>query len=308
MSGLDTANVRNGGAVIDDGGFAVTIGQALLHSTVGGDNATDGGLTKLDIGSLTLTNVNTYNGNTVISNGTLVLNGAGSINGSANIKLKSTTSIFDVSTVGGGYALASGQTLSGAGTVTGGVTVSSGATLAPGNADTGTLTINGNLTLSGNLAVTLNKSVTPSNSLCVVNGTLVNAGSGTVTVANAGPGLAVGDKFTVFNHPLVNGNTLAVVSASGATFSNHLGDDGSIQVLTTSGTASYPTNITETVSGNTMTLSWPQTHLGWIAQSNSVGLISPNAWFDIPNSQNGTSLNIPINNSLTNVFFRLRHP
>ena len=42
-SGALAAYVRNGGAVVDTAGLDVTIGQALLHSAVGGDNAIDGG-------------------------------------------------------------------------------------------------------------------------------------------------------------------------------------------------------------------------------------------------------------------------
>ena len=67
------ANVRNGGAIIDDGGFTITIAQALVHSSVGGDNATDGGLTKNGTGTLTLSGANTYTGNTIINAGTLEL-------------------------------------------------------------------------------------------------------------------------------------------------------------------------------------------------------------------------------------------
>lgn len=72
----DTANVRNGGAVIDDGGHAVTISQPLVHSAMAGDNAVDGGLTKLGSGTLTLNGTNTYTGNTSINAGTLILNQA----------------------------------------------------------------------------------------------------------------------------------------------------------------------------------------------------------------------------------------
>lgn len=67
------ANVRNGGAIIDDGGFSISVAQALVHSTIPGDSATDGGLTKNGSGTLTLTGVNTYTGNTTINAGALEL-------------------------------------------------------------------------------------------------------------------------------------------------------------------------------------------------------------------------------------------
>jgi autotransporter-associated beta strand protein len=72
-TGSAVANVRNGGAVIDDGGFAITVGQVLQHSAIAGDNATDGGLTKLGAGTLALGSANTYNGNTTVKAGTLEL-------------------------------------------------------------------------------------------------------------------------------------------------------------------------------------------------------------------------------------------
>jgi autotransporter-associated beta strand protein len=67
------ANVRNGGAIIDDGGFDITISQQLLHTTIFGDNLTDGGLTKLGAGILVLGAANTFNGNTTVEGGTLEL-------------------------------------------------------------------------------------------------------------------------------------------------------------------------------------------------------------------------------------------
>jgi hypothetical protein len=82
---------------------------------------------------------------------------------------------------------------------------------------------------------------------------------------------------------------------------------GSITVLT-GGTASYPTNILFSVSGGSLALSWPATHLGWYAQSNSVALANTNYWFDIPGSETVTSLNLTITPGQTNVFYRLRHP
>jgi MYXO-CTERM domain-containing protein len=78
-TGSARANVRNGGAIIDTNGFNVTIAQALLHSNLVGDAAIDGGLTKLGVGTLTLTGVNTYTGNTSVSGGALALASTGSL-------------------------------------------------------------------------------------------------------------------------------------------------------------------------------------------------------------------------------------
>ena len=78
MGGLTRANVRNGGAVIDDGGFAIAISQPFLHSNLGGDNAIDGGLTKNGNGTLELSGANAYTGDTIVNAGTLQLDLAGS--------------------------------------------------------------------------------------------------------------------------------------------------------------------------------------------------------------------------------------
>ena len=72
MNGLTAANVRNNGGNMDYNGAAVIIGQVLQHSAIGGDAVTDGGLTITNsggVGSLALTNANTYNGPTVVKNG-----------------------------------------------------------------------------------------------------------------------------------------------------------------------------------------------------------------------------------------------
>jgi autotransporter-associated beta strand protein len=70
VDGLTHAYVSTNGAKIDTSGTNVIIGQALEHDPA---VTTDGGLTKLGAGTLTLTNASTYNGNTTVSNGTLVL-------------------------------------------------------------------------------------------------------------------------------------------------------------------------------------------------------------------------------------------
>jgi fibronectin-binding autotransporter adhesin len=66
-------NVMAGGAKIDSGGLGVTITQVLKHDPTEGAPAIDGGLTKLGDGSLTLSVLPTYTGNTTVDQGTLNL-------------------------------------------------------------------------------------------------------------------------------------------------------------------------------------------------------------------------------------------
>ncbi len=67
MQDLDTADVQQGGAVIDTNGFNVTIAQPLSAGSA------SGGLNKIGSGTLTLTSAPTYTGNTEISAGRLQL-------------------------------------------------------------------------------------------------------------------------------------------------------------------------------------------------------------------------------------------
>lgn len=185
LQGLTLVAIDGNGAIVDDGGFAVSIREPLQD--YGG-----GFLTKKGAGTLYLDGTNTFTGPTTVTGGAL----------------------------GGGGILA------------GDVSVSIGAALAPGDAgtNTGTLTVGGNLTLEGNLWIKVNTSLAQSNDMVVVMGGPTNLGAGSVVASNVGPTLAVGDKFTLFSKPLVNGGTLTV-SGGGATWANNLAVDGSISVV-----------------------------------------------------------------------------
>ena len=71
--------------------------------------------------------------------------------------------------------------------------------------------------------------------------------------------------------------------------------------------AANPTNVTASVSGNTLTIAWPTDHLGWILQAQTNGL-SPDQWFDLPGTGTANSAAIPINPANPAVFYRLCRP
>ncbi len=166
MSGLTQASVMAGGAIIDDSGLAVGIPQNI--SSGGG---TDGGLTKLGNGTLTLSGSDSYTGPTTVNAGNLTVNGTGSlsatnsvvVNAGATFLLAGTATINGSAAInvnGGKFVQASSTALSAPVTVTAGVLSGSNATISTvmvpngggavtnGNNDTGVLTI-GTLTFSG---------------------------------------------------------------------------------------------------------------------------------------------------------------
>ncbi|MGA2853212.1 MAG: LamG-like jellyroll fold domain-containing protein, partial [Verrucomicrobiota bacterium] len=185
MQGLTRANVRNLGAKIDTSGLNVTIGQALQHSAISGDGATDGGLTKNGAGTLTLSNTNTYTGSTIINAGTLALGSAGSIANSRSISVAG-GAVFDVSAVTGGFALGAAQTLSGSGSVNGAVAING--TIAPGisGGAAGTLTMSNSPVLNGVTLMKVNRNNgVPLNDQIFLSSSGITYG-GTLTLNNVG--------------------------------------------------------------------------------------------------------------------------
>ena len=198
MLALSGANTYSGGTVINGGtlqlgapnafpGNALTInsgafdqnGYAITVSTLGGSAGTltnagltvtgggsfggaivgAGGLTMNGAGTLALTGVNSYAGNTLINNGTLALSGSGTL-GAGNASVASGATLDLTGVIGGNYTL--NTTLTNSGTVAGGliiganalatgggyyanVTVAAGGTLTPG--------LGGNTNYVGNLTL-----------------------------------------------------------------------------------------------------------------------------------------------------------
>ena len=122
-----TANVQQGGAFIDPNGYAITIGQALVHSYTGSSTPIDGGLTELGSGTLTLSALNNYTGGTVIKGGILVAANAsalGASTGSLTVNTGGTLTLN--SNITQGAVTFGGGTISGTATLTGASFTSSG--------------------------------------------------------------------------------------------------------------------------------------------------------------------------------------
>jgi fibronectin-binding autotransporter adhesin len=186
----NSINLANNTApLLITGGNSLTLSGAISGS---------GSITKSGTSTVIMTASNDYTGTTVISQGTLALSGSGAIAGSSVITVNSGTT-FDVSNVSGGaYGLTAGQTLKGNGAVNGVLVVSNGAFLTPGTS-IGMLTFTNAPVLNGTTMMEVNTTNSPAtnDSLVLTSGTVQYGG--TLVITNAGPALAGGMKFTLFN-------------------------------------------------------------------------------------------------------------
>lgn len=299
----------------------VTLNGSCLFDISSGEFSTfdnvisgSGSLVKITQGTLTLTNVNTYTGNTVISNGTLVLSGPGSILNSSNIIIYAGGNLNAASRTNLTLTLGANQTLSGFGSVTGLVSEASGSTITPGNASTiGTLTFGTNVTLLGTNVMKVSAVSGLANDNLSISGNL--ALGGTLNVTSLGGAYAAGNSFQLYTASgVISGafsatNLPALPAGLGWVATNLV--HGIVSIVATVNT--NPTNITVSVNGNFLNLSWPSDHIGWrlVAQTNSLsnGLnASSNAWVTVTGSQSVNSESIPMDPKQPTVFYRLVYP
>lgn len=236
---------------------------------------------------VTLAGDNTYLGNTTVAGGTLIVsNATGSATGSGAVTVQANAMI------------------TGTGAIDGAVTIQDGATLIPGLKEPGVLTIRNTLTLSANSTnvVRLDKSAGTND---VVMANSVSYG-GTLVVTNLAGTLTSGDAFNLFHATGYSGDFNEVRLLDDTLTATFDPATGTLTIL--GGTVVTPTNITFTVSGDTLALNWPESHLGWVVQSNAVSVADPGAWHDVAGSQIATNLNITVNPDLPQVYYRLRKP
>jgi autotransporter-associated beta strand protein len=182
----------------------------------------------------------------------------------------------------------------------------------------GELDINALITGAGSLVKTglgvlnLSSNNTYTGNTTVSGGTLILnypwlANNSTVAVAtNAMLNLNFADTNTVAALVL-NGVSQPAGLYAATTVPAYLTGTGSLQVVPS--LPSSPTNLMFSVSGNTLSLSWPSNYVGWILQTNVINVGVSNDWFNVPGSETNTQLTFPMNSpAITNEFFRLRHP
>ncbi len=244
----------------------------------------------------TITFAPNASGNLVkVGSGTLALNGANMFTGSMVV---------------------SNGTLAGIGSLTGPLVVRSGAALAPGENGIGTFSVAATPTFQGSVVMDVDRAggAPISDLLEAGSAPLVYAGTLVITNVGAEP-LQVGDSFKLFNTAGGYSGSFSVVTHSAGqsvTWNTaNLTVDGTITVAAVGDAmADYPTNVTVQISGGNMNISWPETHRGWIlqTQTNALSVGLSNNWFDVAGSASETNAVIPLNPGNPAVFFRLRHP
>jgi len=147
------------------------------------------------------------------------------------------------------------------------------------------------------------------NDQLLVVGTLTCGG--TLVVTNLAGTLAGGESFKLFQAGTINGsfgsNSLPDLNAGLAWNAANL-SNGLLSVVQTT-----PTNLTWSVTGTNLNLSWPQGYTGWrlFMQTNNLGSglsLDTNDWFAVPASQTTNQVTLPLDPALPAGFYRLIFP
>ncbi len=245
------------------------------------------GLIKSGEGDLLLAGTNTHTGPTTITAGRLEVKGAVSLSG---------------------ITVKSGATLGGTGFLGGAATIENGGTLALPSSP-GAFTIANQLSLASGSITTVEINAANGQSARLLGLTGVSY-AGTLVVTNlASHGtLTAGQTFQIFGVvPSAVGNFEAITSPEtpGAVwqFNPVL---GRLSVVAT--TAPDPISVRCGESNGVLSLGWPRTHLGWILQTNALGLNQPEGWHNLPGSHAVTDLIIQPDAEGSSVFYRLIAP
>ena len=282
----------NSGVTINPGGGTFNVGSGI-SLVIANPISGNGGITNQGGGILVFSGTDNCTGPTMINAGTLALSGNDVLSGSAIITVAGGATL-DVSALNSTFTLAAGQTLSNsaANAVISGTNNPGGGTvsLSYDGVNPSFIITNGGMTLSSSTVFKVRNT-----------GTQLSAGGSYKIIARAATG----------NAGLVAGPVPASVTVGG----NGAANAASLQIiggeLYLTVAASLPgtrTNLTFSVTGDQLNLSWPSSYTGWLLQSNSVSLLLTNDWFTVPGSAGTNCVQITIPPTQGCVFCRLAHP
>jgi len=241
-------------------------------------------------GTLILTNVSTYSGDTTITAGTLMLTNLGSIANSANLILANGAALHVADRADGTLTLTQPQTLKG----------------------NGAFNVIGNLASQGTIELKLNKS---GSGLAndSIHGLSQMVFGGTLRLLISGEPLSVTDSFKLFHAAGYTGAFDVVGPAPGpglAWDTSTMTTDGTLRIKT--GPDTTPPDLVSAVIGGgaTLQLSWPASHIGWelMVQTNTLTIGLSNNWVRLPDSSTTNAVYLPLDPANGAVFFRLTYP
>ena len=326
-------NTFSGGVNINNGTLQIgsdnALGSGLFSIAFVATVSSDSANARLITNSVSFGGASTMTLGHAVNNGALTFSGpvdlSGAVNGNTRTVAMHSDVTFDgnigngvnftkqgsgkltmngVNTYTGNTTVSAG-TLAGVGTFTGPVIIGGTATLSPGSS-IGTMTID-TLSLNGTSTTIMEVDAT-GNTNDMVQGLSSLSYGGTLQVINLGGAFTNGQTFQLFSAMGTTGDftvkNLPVLPGNLAW--NWNPTSGTLSVGPP--TATTPTNITYGVSGSILSLTWPGSYLGWVAQSNAVSVANTNFWFDIAGSGSSTNLSISIDPLLPQVFYRLRLP
>jgi fibronectin-binding autotransporter adhesin len=257
--------------------------STIVYSGALSDTSGSASVTKVGTDTQWLTGTNTYTSGTFINGGMLGISTFHAGNGSfavADGAAFAVTNALAATNTSFLSALVSSLTLGSSGT-----TImefdSVNNTITPVINCSGSLTVNG----TGTVKIIGTNSLIAGNiyPLITANGGITGSGGFTLSLP---PGITA-------NLVTNGGNTIALNVTSIASPIN-----------------TNPTNITISVSGGNLTLSWPADHTGWRlqVQTNSLNVGLSTNWFTVANSTNVNSVVVPINPANASVFYQLIYP
>jgi autotransporter-associated beta strand protein len=301
LSGDGTVNDSDGGAnppgticnfIIGDGGASAEFSGVIQNVAAPSKTSLVVTLIKTNSGTQILSGVNTYSGTTTVKGGTLLVNSPGS--------LPATT-----------VTVNNGGTFGGTGTAGGSVSLANGGTLKPG-ASIGLLTIGGNLTMAAGSTNVFEVDLDTLSADQVSAGAVAYGGSLVVTNIGGTASATNGASMQIFT--TAGSGTFAATNLpslpTGLVWDlSTIGADGTIRIAASSVNTTPPT-LTNHLSGNLLTLSWPLDHTGWIlqAQTNSVNVGLTTNWFPVPGSSSTNQIIMTVNPANGTVFYRLFYP